>query len=464
MHELYEALHAFGLTDRDPRRLAARIARDYNGDRALGVLAALNEAVDHSPTAPRPGEAVFTAGGSFGCQRSPCDGVKCRRASAIEVSRLAACFADRVIVPQPFPPAALAESGHHISYDMDLPRALGEDISVLWELQPAVDAGLVEVAATWAHVCPDCLRKAVEREGSLKRKLGTVVARLKARILDEVEFVVEAADDLRPRYGCDVVILDVKGPPTWFVHGGFLTVIPVTPEHRLGRALSAYVGTGPLRREVSSRLGLHHVVADDAMRSVYMSQWYAEASGVSYASDRELEFIGLRALSGARQRRLTDTSLALLAHEVPIPLSVSVDRVIRLRQGEAEAFQVYRDALGSCIREASAAGAVDLGALARDRILPEIHKIDLAIRNNRRALVGGAGRDLVIGAVAVSVGALAGLVDHTMSQIIEAVGGVGFASAIAKQVWDGAGTPREARDNPYYFLWKAQDRRKRIRA
>ncbi|MCX6039004.1 MAG: hypothetical protein NTW99_14200 [Chloroflexi bacterium] len=156
--------------------------------------------------------------------------------------------------------------------------------------------------------------------------------------------------------------------------------------------------------------------------------------------------------TGLRSRALIDG----FSHDIPYISNVPINKLIELRQKEGEAFEVYRDALNRALMQIDDSSVPRARQVFSDTVLPELHKINNAIKNSRKLLKRSIAQELLLGAGFIGIGLFSGLVPATFGECLAAVGGYSFITGIANEIKNLATEPPEIRENSYYFLWKIQ--------
>jgi hypothetical protein len=190
------------------------------------------------------------------------------------------------------------------------------------------------------------------------------------------------------------------------------------------------------------------------VRDILNQNYYSTITGTGYLTDRGVDLDVINALA-PRPVQLTNALLkANFSHELPVLSGMPVNKLLRVRQDEGAAFQVYRDTLTKAINQARADDPKKIKQVFSDVVKPELHKIDLAMKSARKILVRDAIVDGAVAAGFVTVGLFSGILPLNIGAVIAGLGGYHFADRLGKKIGTLGLEPAEVRSNNYYFLWK----------
>lgn len=91
--------------------------------------------------------------------------------------------------------------------------------------------------------------------------------------------------------------------------------------------------------------------------------------------------------------------------------------------------------------------------LQMDIIQPEINKMNLALKNNKKVFGEQFKRDIVLWGSTISFGMLSGKVTKDMSSILGAIGGISTLNNLYN-TYKEVNSDSDIRNEPFYFLWK----------
>jgi hypothetical protein len=95
----------------------------------------------------------------------------------------------------------------------------------------------------------------------------------------------------------------------------------------------------------------------------------------------------------------------------------------------------------------------DSKQIYQDEIRPELNKINLTLKNNKKVLWGNIKSNVFLASTYISTSLFTGILPTNIGKIVASVGGFGFAKNIGQDVLKLIKKP-EVRNNELYFLWK----------
>jgi hypothetical protein len=352
---------------------------------------------------------------SGGCY--PCIHPDCRLKQVDRVARFAALYANHVLIINPLPahtPAVV---------DQDFRLRLWGDLQVLNHVRPLLEAGIVGLSPNYFALCDHHFVQLRHAERKLRREASKVLS----SHLKHISIKLSQKDDY--------VFVQFEGPEKIFEHGSGAIIVKGT--------LAGVKRQGKLRLVVDYIDGTLSDVLRQNVRG-----------GLSYITGRDLDLDLIQASNKSDVDRRNQALLRAFAHSLPFIERTDIQNLVNVRKAEAEAFGVYRDSLSAALNTASNAKLKDYPQVFNDEVLPQLHIIDLAIKNSRKLLTRSVATDLGIGAGLVGVGLLSGILPPTMGNVATVVGGYSFVKGLAQHVCQLTSEPLTIRDNKYYFLWK----------
>jgi len=351
---------------------------------------------------------------------------------ADRLGRFAALYGDQVTIQNPLMMRGLADS---LSWNRII--MLGS-LGVLWHLKPLIDAGLVAVRNPALVFCEKHL-PALVTSGTLEQ------------IGEELERQYSAQLTFTPAEPRGAYSL--SGPESLLEHE-IAYSFPVKGDGwqapRRPRA-----GAAALSKKIRRAL------VRDLVRPILLDIVHQHVLGadhdVRYLTDRDIDFVALRQAS---EPGLRDFSRALsegLSHSIPTLQQLSLKDLVSLRLNEGEVFAVYRDALARVLRDATPADSGRVREAFQDVVRPELNKIDALVANEQKRLGGSAAINLTVGLAAVAVGLFAGLLTGEAGKLLAEAGMVIAGHGAARLAGMPTQPEDKARDNAYYYLWKARE-------
>jgi hypothetical protein len=174
-------------------------------------------------------------------------------------------------------------------------------------------------------------------------------------------------------------------------------------------------------------------------------------------------------VSDSAARSFNAAAVDSLSHPLSFLDNVPLDRILKVRQKEGEAFLVYRDAMRNLLASAGGKSAKELREAFDDEIRPELNRIDLVMTNARRIASVSTLTDAALVFASVSIAAFSGLLPTSLGISPEfvglgaALGGWQGAKGLASKLSSLRATPKEVSDNRFAFLWRLRDRAPRRR-
>ena len=408
------------------------------------------------PAAVEAGRDRFThtATLSLGGAAEPCAGLDCRIKHIDQLVPFAALYSDRVYVHN-----FLSEHGEHAhsGYAPSIDECrykLLDDLQVILRVRPLIEAGLIVPVTATGEVCNQCVALGAFGTGADKR-FSRERKRLAVRFAEEMSVVLEHADGEWS--------IQCKAPAYLLEHGGTYEAYEEPPEplldtpRLLKRALNGESVT--LSRNARRELAIDENAADDVFGSVIFEMAVSQALGSSFLSDTNLPIEILAAVSGdadlARRNSLVQRHITSL---VPFAGDLSAERILKVRQQEAESFLTYRQALNRAIDDVRDRGKSfterDARAIYADVVAPDLARLDRAVKSARKDVVKEVGRSVVGWSAAISFGMYTGLLPAQLALAGKALG----LTKVVADMAAGAGrllSPEDAvRKEDLFFLWK----------
>lgn len=378
----------------------------------------------------------FSASHTFAGAPTPCSGFGCRMDRVQELGYFAALYADRVLISSPF---------HGINSSKNIQTIRNEvmvAVASCMYLKPLLNAGLVQYTHRhYNNVCVECYGKL---SGKPVDEWSNFLAALCREYQERAKYYLEKED------GQVFVVPD--GPPDLFdAHTSReLKSIPESMKRVVARGNGRWLIPAPVAEELKIPRDYAAPVAID----VLSRDMCASKFGTGYLTRREID---LR-LTSVNIENGSNTFLDRnLGHEIAMLNGVSPSDLLKLRDDELDAFRTYQMALRrAATQSAGASNRASLSELFRDVVEPEIRRMNAALKSARNSLLRGLGADVASATAFVSLALFSGLVTPGLATAITALGGIHFTDKVAEKLSKLIKQePPEARNNPFYFLWKA---------
>jgi RNA-binding protein YhbY len=365
-----------------------------------------------------------------------CISPECRLKSVDSLGRFAALYADKVYIENP-----LERYFSRVSPDSLDISLVGGDILTLLYLRPLFKAGVLGIRNNIACLCEECLAKQEAVEEEVLNQLEKPRRQLRRRYLAEVQahvvemqgqtfFRLEGSEDLIQHTAVDLQTKEPEGMPT-----------RIRPGHKLSR-------------QQIVKYGLIDPWINRVIRDLFIQNVDVDRRGCQYLTDRQVDLDIVTSVGEPETIRMCKAFLDGLSHSVPAVEGVRLEKLVRLRQKEGEAFLVYRDALHKTLVRAPSLGPKEMRQLIDDEVRPEIHKIERTVKSARRLLAESLTRDIVVSTAFVGIGLFSGVLSPQAAVIVAALGGANFAKSMAERGSQLIQDPVAVTDKPYYFMWK----------
>ena len=433
MDDFYAFLHKKGLSEKNSARKIDSWSNTKTLDFAKEASLLLREQPEKSGTIFRFSASSTLSGAPF-----PCSSIECRLERLDSLARFAALYADQVYIQNPLERYYFWE---HIGDENK--QIVAGDVLCLLYLRPLFEAGLLSVKNGTVALCEECLAQRVALEEEIGERLERPRKRLQEIYSKNVEvYVVKRENE---------TFLTCQGPEQLLGHSS-VDFIGDLPKPLVAKFASK--GEHKVSKRDVRKYGFVDSWVDSIIKDLFRQNIDVHFSKSQYLTDREVDLNVVTSVGEPETIHDCKSLLAGLSHTVPAVQGVRLDRLVRLRQKESEAFEVYRDALGRVLNQARALKPKEMRQLIDDEVRPEVHKIEQAVKNARRLLVESLTRDLVVSAGFIAVGLFGGFLSPRAAEVVTALGGLTFARSVAEKVSQVRKDPAGVVEKPYYFLWK----------
>ena len=325
------------------------------------------------PTTTKKASSIFdfTANSQLSGSPSPCAAMDCRMQNVDAMARFATLYADRILLRNPF------EDYHRINqFDDDSYEKIVNDLRIIYQLKPLLEAGLVdfvESPSPKSHFCLECYEKIIFSQPKyFGERLSETKNKLRDKYIKEAIFYIENID------GTKFVIKENKSES---IDDGSCAYIIEGLSEPLERRLRSSDRIKLSKKDIFS-LNILDYYAVDILDDIAIQNWCSNIYKTSYLTNRriDLELISDSPIQETYNKALIES----FSHYLPLIYDTTLSKLIKLRKEEGEAFLVYRDALAQALKTASHSNYNDLNQIFNDIVQPEINKINNAVkkRNN----------------------------------------------------------------------------------
>jgi hypothetical protein len=430
------------LTGKDPSALSEAVLGMGSED-AARLASALHECVEWSDTPAEPEDLdVFNfLAGSVLRGDSLCVAPECQTRQLTLLSRFSALYADSVVFPIDFSRFNPESYAHRLN--------LLHNVNAVSQLRPLIDAGIVRFVRSFDSLCTGCLAA---------KCVGVPRLESKAR-----KFWRGRSDDFDLIYrfrerdgGRD---LEVVGPADFLPHALIKQGVDI-PElsQRRPRIVDGEPGVLVSKSFAKRKHLIHEEVFGTFFRDLLLQQLYGLATRATYLTNSPGQAAFFESVAGTyasgpgrADRSNAARFAASLAHSVPLFSEASISDVLKLRTEESDAFVRYRATLNKIVRDSSSDRYLsdsEFRDLYADELRPRIAELNETARLSRRNRLRRAAVKSVATALAVSLGAISGLLPSEYKALFAAAGGIG----VLRDVLEVLGSPNELRSHNLYFL------------
>lgn len=398
-----------------------------------------------------PAELRFLAGsslrGSYGC-----DETSCRVERTRTLARFSALYCDELVVPLRLMRGVAAQNVNSRFRDR-----LSGTILCANEMRPLVEKRLVKFVPDDVRLCEEHFH---EIEPSLKDIFGRA-DRLLRENRKHFTFYYLPPDSAIP-----LPRIEMHGPTDFLEHGSIFVVLPERlpwmTRLESGQRKHSRV---PIPRQVAYKLRLVESYLGAMAHDAMVQAFYGLQYDAQYLTNLPGQVRFLNAFDAADEnQRLNFQVLSQLSHRVPLFAEVPTAAILRLREEEPEAFNLYRSTMGSIVRDyvktKKLAKRREAEDLYRDVLKPEISRLEAKSREYRRNARRSAARDAVLGVAAISLGIFGSAHLAQMAPAIEILGAgklvKSATDAVSSMQKDGGGLKAE---NLYFLLRLAREAR-----
>jgi F0F1-type ATP synthase membrane subunit b/b' len=383
---------------------------------------------------------TFSANSTLSGAPFPCFSPVCRLENLDSVVKFSALYSDKVYLTNPFEKYVYTESTNDFTKTM-----LAGDILGMLFIRPFLDDGIIAIQNNINFLCEEHLAEMDALEAEVEKEIEKARKTLAKMYMREVKVSVASMDE--------EVYLSLSGPEHLIEHGQ-LDLVGDIPQSLLQNY------TLGNEKELSKKeIRDNHLFdrfVNQISRDLFQQSVRVHLYKTQYLTDRKVELDLTSTLDKRDVAQASKSLLEGLAHAIPTLETVEPQKLLDLRRKEGEAFEVYRDKLQSALSKSTTLSTKELKQMVQDEIDPEIHKIENTIKKEKRLLLNSLKDNLIIGAGYIAIGIFSGLLSAEAKEIITAVGGISFASSVAKSAIQLRREPPSVLENPYYFLWRTK--------
>ncbi|MCP4605882.1 MAG: hypothetical protein GY847_36110 [Proteobacteria bacterium] len=371
-----------------------------------------------------------------------------RMAGVDSLARFSCLYASQVFIHEPFKPEWIEslKTSKIPTPKKQLAESIAGQIAALLHLRPLLEAGYVRIMSNFfpppeppfEHVNDELQGIIARAEDALMRRYGPKV-KFSVSYLPKNGLTMSIASGARDL----VVFQDAVG------HFSFRKL----PEVKDLKKSPSDLGTIKVTKDHPWYSLMFEELLSPIIHDISFGVVSSMTLRLAYLTNREADSVALEAGNPQNVGSINKSILSELSHNLPIVQKIPIKKLLGLRKKEEESFNVYRDAIRVAIKE-NTANPSKGREIFQDIIRPELNKIDLAVRRNKRTLLRAVTRDVLFATGAIAIGMYSGLVTPEVGEAIAKLGGLKFLIDMAKNTNSTFDIPENIKENQYYFLWK----------
>lgn len=426
---------------------AQQIITNYSADRALTLLGECYASInDEQEVETQPSLFNFSPSSSLAGGPSPCSNLTCRIENAYNLSIFGSLYSDLLVLPNMFdyyfhyqndvkqPFTNREEESHFLS-------RFANDVSVLFQYKPLLDAGIAVIHPTETIICHGCQRLRLASSRNFEGQLSSAYESMKPKLSKKIE-----------AYRVSKGKLEITDSAN-YTGGSFILHMSEKHQKELDKNAKRY--PYKLKTNEIIKSGLLDLIMQDSLYDLMEKNYYEDLKNTTFLTNRQIDADLIEA-SASTMGIESPVASSGLYHSLPFLHDILLEDIVNIRLREHQAFIVYRNALTKAMKESEATP----DELANVYIKPALEEITNTIQNNKKYFRNKAGKTIIYSSVAVTAGAIASkLLNLPLStELITTAGALLATPTIVPDLAEANSTPREARNDPYYFLWKIQKR------
>jgi hypothetical protein len=409
-------------------------------------ISLLNDIIDRSYSQADPDTGfTFVANSTLSGRSFPCGEIECKLDNVVSLARNAILYADTVYIQNPFEVYSNSKG-----FNEKLRFDVVNDLVLLGVIKPLLKSGIFKIAKSKVHYCHNCYERF--QETYLKTRdwnldvIKPLIADYLAHNIEFKVFTVHGTTGVKISGGNDLL-----------KHPMVLNFVQYVPDE-----FKKYVKEGEefsISAQEAAEGGLINHLSAEVEMNLSVQDYYSSYYSAHVLTDREFDIKLSRLLNKNADNELINRSETLknLAHLVPFVDDVSIEKLLKLRASEGDAFQVYRDKLNKVVKNVNI-NEKESRQLYLDEIQPEINKINLTLSNNKKLLWGNIKSNIFLASTYISTSLFTGILPTNIDKVVASIGGFGFAKSISQDILSLIKQP-EVKKNELYFLWRVQQER-----
>lgn len=376
----------------------------------------------------------------------PCVALGCRLQNIANLSRFAALYADKILVP-----SMMDKYYENIERGEKINRFnLIEDIIIILELKPLVMAGIVGFFSSYVCLCSECLKKVVTREEELKIRLDEISGAICEETRKNIQCKLQRDSE-------GIAYLAITGAETLGFHEQ--TDILLRQENKKIKKLLKKSKEVVITTEMLTKMGIIDFLFEPLIQDIFRVQLNTYFSEGSYLTNRPYDATLISRIQnmGLHEDTIEHTRMIenSLFHKVPVIGDVAIEKIVKLRQTDGVAFDGYRSKMNAILDTFDTLDRKAIKDIQRDIIIPELDMMEQVIHRNRQALLKSVAQEVLVWGGSIGFGVFSGMIPIDYGSLIGIIGGASAISGVADKIRTSL-SEEEIKSNSFYFLYKLQ--------
>lgn len=381
----------------------------------------------------------------------PCSVLECRMKNISDLLRFAALYADKMLLPSP-----IDKHFEDIKMGKKIDRMnLAGDIIIILSLKSLVLAGIIGFFSSYICLCSECLNKLVTREEELQEKLNKITELMYEESSKKISCKLQRDSE-------GIAYLAIKGAERLGFHEQI--DIMIYHENKTIRKLLKKSNEIIVTTDMMDAWGIMDYLFEPLINDVFRAQINTSFLGGSYLTNRPYDAMMISQIQsmGLSKEIIEHTRMieSGLFHKIPVIGEVEIEKIVKLRQTDGEAFDGYRSKMNAILDTFDTLDRKAILDVQRDIIIPELDTMEQVIYRNKQALIKSVAQDVILLGGGIGLGIFSGMIPIDYSALVGIIGGMSAVSNVADKVRK-CFSKEEIKSNSFYFLYELQREYKR---
>lgn len=435
MNELFDYLNIVGLTKTSiPKKIYK-----LTDSELVKILEIIDAIIKEHNMGEVDSRFSFVANNTLSGGSHPCTYIDCRIKNIDTLARNAILYADVVYITNPF------EKYYHLeAFDESDRHELETDFLLIYHVKALLVCGIFKFSSSFIHLCKPCLRKAKILTKPYELKLEKAKSFLSEKILSDFKFLIDYDEDNIPFLEVRPTNDIVEHPIIYNFSGEVLEKFETLIKNKK---------TNKLTKKDVLEMGFTDDFSSPIINDLMIQNYYANTFDSHYLTNRKIDSLLIANNQNRNKRSFSENVSQSLNHKIPFLPTSSLNDLIKLRNNEGEAFQLYRSSLTKFLSSVTSKD-YNLKEAFRDEIEPELIKINQTIKKTRKSILNDLIKDTLVGSTFVSIGLFTNFLPQVAGTIVTGVGGINYLDKFGNNIKKLSTIKSEVRENKYYFIWK----------